>query len=228
MQKRTQEKSDALYPARVTSAAQFEALASPVRDQIAQVVVNQAPWSPDNPDVEGVSIREIAEQLGRQPGSLYRHIDELLEAGLIREVGSQLSGGRDATTYAAPGELLFLVTPDRAGPQMDAMCRYINRMAKHAGWESAQATRDRAKRTPPGEHPDDFTVSMFGWLDEQQRAKLRELMHELAGIFDYADRRPDTRLIAASLLVRPVRLPNGETAQTAKDNPDLAPREHMT
>ncbi|MEM7754486.1 MAG: helix-turn-helix domain-containing protein [Planctomycetota bacterium] len=205
-------------PARVTSAAQFDALASPVRDQIVQVVVNQA-GSGDRGDsregVGGVSISEIAEQLGRRPGSLYRHIEALVEVGLLHEVGTQLSGGRDATLYAAPGDYLELQTPGRGGPAMDALCRYLERMATHAGRECAAATRDRAKRRAvlEDETPDDGTVSMFGWLDEGQRDRLRTLMGEVAAVFERAERRPGTRLIAASVLVRPVRLPDGGTAE---------------
>lgn len=201
------------YLAPVKSASQFEALSSPIRDQIVQVVVNQAPWAPDSPEGPGVSIREIAEQLGRKPASLYRHIEALLEVGLIRETGSRSSGGRDATTYCAIGEAMHLVTPERQGPAMDALCRYIERMATHAGRESAAAARDRAIGVGSGAESDQGTVSMFGWLDSDQRARLREILLEVAAVFERAERRPGTRLVAASMLVRPVRLPDGQTAE---------------
>ena len=212
MQKR-KPRERALYLAPVKSASQFEALSSPIRDQIVQVVVNQAPWSPDSPEGAGVSIREIAEQLGRKPASLYRHIEALVEVGLIREIGSRSSGGRDATMYSAVGEAMHLVTPERQGPAMDALCRYIERMATHAGKESAAAARERALGVGAGTERDQGTVSMFGWLDSDQRARLREILLEVAAVFERAERRPGTRLIAASLLVRPVRLPDGETAE---------------
>ena len=207
------------FAARIHTAAQFHALASPVRDQIAQIVVNQAPWSPERPDAPGVSIAEIAAQLGRKPGSLYRHIDELVRVGLIRQVGIRESGGRDATTYAAPGEYLFMEIPERPGPALDAMCRYIERMATHAGRESAAAARERGKAPDAGAPPNDGFVSMFGWLDDDQRARLRALMTEIAGVFRDASRRPGTRLIATTMLIRPVRLPGGETADATEDDP---------
>lgn len=212
MQKR-QRRNKARYLAPVKGAAQFDALSSPIRDQIVQVVVNQAPWSPDGPESDGVSIREIAAQLGRKPASLYRHVEALVKVGLIREIGSRASGGRDATTYSAIGEAMHLVTPERPGPAMDALCRYIERMASHAGKESAAAARERAIDVGgTGAANDQGTVSMFGWLDEDQRARLRELLLEVASVFDRAERRPGTRLVAASMLVRPVRLPDGRTA----------------
>lgn len=213
MQKRRQ-RGKGRFLASVKTAAQFEALSSPIRDQIVQVVVNQAPWTPDAPDSPGVSIREIAAQLGRKPASLYRHIESLVQVGLIREIGPRASGGRDATTYGAIGEALTLVTPERPGPAMDALCRYIERMATHAGKESALAARDRAMNTgSSGVGNDQGTVSMFGWLDDEQRARLRQMLGEVASIFERAERRPGTRLVAASMLVRPVRLPDGHTVE---------------
>lgn len=216
MQKRKQREKPsarARYLAPVKSASQFDALSSPIRDQIVQVVVNQAPWAPGAGDEKGVSIREIAEQLGRKPASLYRHIEALIEVGLIREIGPRASGGRDATTYGAIGEAMHLVTPERQGPAMDALCRYIERMGAHAGSESAAAARERAIGVGPNAESDQGTVSMFGWLDADQRARLRELLLEVAAVFERAERRPGTRLVAASMLVRPVRLPDGQTAE---------------
>lgn len=197
------------FAAEVRSAVQFDALASAVRDQIVQVVVNQAPWAPGREEGTGVSVREIAEQLGRKPGSLYRHIEELVRVGLIREAATRSSGGRDAQSYSAVGEVMVLLTPDRDGEAMDALCRYLERTAAHAGKESAAATRARAH----GEPAENGSVSMFGWLDEDQRARLRELMAEVAAVFERAERRKGTKLIAATVFVRPVRLPDGGVAQ---------------
>jgi hypothetical protein len=208
MQKRSS-KRRTLQPLDVLTAAQFEALASPVRDQIVQVVVNQAPWAPGRDDVQGVSIREIAAQLGRKPASLYRHVDALVQVGLIREIAVHASGGRDARAYAAMGDYVRLMTPERQGPAMEALCGYLERTAAHAGRESAEATRDRAR----GGHADNGSMSMFGWLDASQRRRLRALMDQAAQVFQTAQRRPGTRLIAATMFVRPVRLPDGATEE---------------
>lgn len=192
----------------VRGADQFDALSSPVRDQVLQVVVNQAGGERA---AGGVTIREIAEQLGRKPSSLYRHIEALVGVGLIREVGAAASGGRDATAYAADGGIVVLVTPERAGAAMDGLCRYIEKMGTHAGREAAGATR----AGHGGGGGDVGTMSMFGWLDEAQRGRLRRLLEEVALVFEQAERRPGTRLVAASMLVRPVMLPDGDAAAEA-------------
>jgi hypothetical protein len=199
----------------VRTSEQFAAITSPVRDQILQVVVNQA--SALSAEPEGVSIREIGLQLGRKPGSLYRHIDELVRVGLLIPCGPRPSGGRDAQAYRAPAAPTVLVTPDRRGPELEALCQYIERAGVHAGRESAAATRDRVARseesgaTTDDRAPDHGMVVMFGWLDAEQRAALRRAMHDIAKVFENAHRRPGTRLVATSLFTRPVRLPGGES-----------------
>lgn len=194
--------------AAVQTAAQYEAISSGVRDQILQVVVNQAPPEQDG---AGVSIREIGAQLGRKPASLYRHIEELVEAGLLIEAGAEASGGRDATTYTAAGSVIELASPAGDRAALEALCRYIERTATHAGREHAAATRRHA--TSPAGAKDHAMLSMFGWLDASQRKALHEHLIDISRIFQTAHRRAGTKLIAASLFIRPVLLPGGETAQ---------------
>lgn len=202
---------DGLPVLRIEKPEQFRAMASPVRDQIMNVVSNLCTWTADGV-AEGVSIRQIGEQLGRKPASLYRHIEALVEAGLINETGSQASGGRDATTYAAGGAHIVLVTPSGVGPAMDAMCQYIRSIANIAGREMAAAAIDQGTQaTAMGPHDVGGTV-IRGWLDEEQRARVRKLQKELNAVFAESKRRPDTRLMAATLFFRPARLPDGSIA----------------
>lgn len=202
---------DGLPVLRIEKAEQFRAMASPVRDQIMNVVANLGTWEPDGV-AEGVSIRQIAEQLGRKPASLYRHIEALVEAGLINETGSQASGGRDATTYAAGGAHIVLVAPSGPGPAMDAMCDYIRSIATSAGREMTAAAIDQASQASAIGPHDVGGAVIRGWLDEEQRAKLRRLQKELNAVFAESKRRPGTRLMAATLLFRPARLPDGSMA----------------
>jgi DNA-binding MarR family transcriptional regulator len=202
---------DGLPVLRIETADQFAAMASPVRDQIMNVVANLTTWNKDG-TAEGVSIRQIGEQLGRKPASLYRHIEALVDAGLINETGSQASGGRDATTYAAPGAHIVLIAPTEEGPTMDAMCEYILSVASNAGRESAAAALDRATRANEIGPHDTGGVAIRGWLDEDQRAHLRRLQKEINKVFAESKRRPGTRLMAATMMFRPSRLPDGSIA----------------
>ncbi len=202
---------DGLPVLRIETAEQFEAMASPVRDQIMNVVANLTTWHKDG-TAEGVSIRQIGEQLGRKPASLYRHIEALVEAGLIDETGSQASGGRDATTYAAPGAHMILIAPSEEGPVLDAMCEYIRSVASNAGRETAAAAIDRVTLASEIGPHDTGGAVIRGWLDEEQRAHLRWLQKEINAVFSDSKRRPGTRLMAATFLFRPSRLPDGSIA----------------
>lgn len=212
---------DGLPVLRIETAEQFKAMASPVRDQIINVVANLTTWSPDG-TVAGVSIREIGEQLGRKPASLYRHIEALVGAGLIYETGSQSSGGRDATTYAVPGAHIVLIAPAETGPALDAMCEYIESVGQNAGREAAAAAVDRATGANEIGPHDTGGAALRGWLDEEQRAQLRRLQKEMNAVFARSERRPGTRLMAATLLFRPTRLPDGSIA----DEPPAADAVH--
>lgn len=209
---------DGLPVLRIETAEQFKALASPVRDQIINVVANLTSWNADGTAV-GVSIRQIGDELGRKPASLYRHIEALVDAGLIHETGSQISGGRDATTYAAPGAHMVLIAPSEEGPELDAMCEYIMSVAVNAGREAAAAAIDRVVNpTQIGPH-DTGGAAIRGWLDEDQRARIRSLQKEMNAVFAESKRRPGTRLMAATLLFRPTRLPDGSIADENESTP---------
>lgn len=216
MQKRKQNDLQ-VYAGEARSAAHFDALASPVRDQIVQVLVHLAPWRPDRPEPAGVSVAEVAQELGRKPASLYRHFDDLLAVGLIRETGVRPSGGRDARTFSAIGEVMTLVTPTRSGPALDALCRYLERTATHAGRESAAAVRARVQSSSDENPPRQASMSMFGWLTEEERAELHGLLLGVSALFRGATRRPGTSMVAASMLVRPVVLPDGQTAEESAE-----------
>lgn len=197
-------------PIRIRTSSQYDAIASPVRDQILQVVVNQAPPSSAQ---GGVSIREIASQLGRRPASLYRHIESLKKAGLIQETGVLTSGGRDATTYTAAGDYVLLETPEGDKKAAAAMSRFIRRTAAHAGKEHAEASRRAASASSnPREPADRAMLAMFGWLDPAQERRLHQHLLAAARIFGNARRRPGTKLLAATMFIRPVLLPGGTTA----------------
>ena len=69
--------------------AHWRALNSPVRNAILQLLISSGP----------TTVPVIAEQLGRKPKSLYRHVDILLKAGLLVQTGVQPTGRRAAAEY---------------------------------------------------------------------------------------------------------------------------------
>lgn len=209
-------KSAELPICRVETVEQFEAMSSPIRAQIITVVASLVTAS-DEGGVRGVSAREIARQVGRRRSSIYRHLDAMVEAGLLETVGSQSSGGRDASMYAVPGEVVMLVPPQGAGPELDAMCAYIESVAKNAGRETARATEDRVLGRFGVGPNDTGGATLRGWLTPEQRGEFRELMQRMNDLFVDTPRRPGTRLMAATFMFRPCRMPD----DTIADEPAL-------
>ncbi|MEZ5998146.1 MAG: helix-turn-helix domain-containing protein [Hyphomonas sp.] len=71
---------------------QLEVLASTVRTDIVDHLVGRGP----------MSIKQLAASLGRQPSSIYYHIDMLQKVGLIVEAGTQVSNRRTEVLYQTP------------------------------------------------------------------------------------------------------------------------------
>ncbi|MCA8902600.1 MAG: helix-turn-helix transcriptional regulator [Hyphomonas sp.] len=68
---------------------QLDVLTSPVRSDIIDHLVGQGP----------MSIKQLAASLGRQPSSIYYHIELLHKVGLIVEAGTQVSNRRTEVLY---------------------------------------------------------------------------------------------------------------------------------
>ena len=167
-------------------------LASPVRDAILQTVVNH----------HGVSIRDIADQIGSKPGSLYRHIDALVQAGLIRESGSRKTTKRDATVYEADGDVIHLRRNLEDPASVAALQSVVAARARHAGKTAARAMGD-ADASTRGPTRTVNMVDLIGWLDDDQLADLNASLAAIADVFRGAARRPGTRLMAITAMLRP-------------------------
>ncbi|MEZ5954685.1 MAG: helix-turn-helix domain-containing protein [Hyphomonas sp.] len=71
---------------------QLEVLASTVRSDIIDHLVGRGP----------MSIKQLAASLGRQPSSIYYHMEMLQKVGLIVEAGTQVSNRRTEVLYQTP------------------------------------------------------------------------------------------------------------------------------
>ena len=68
---------------------QREALTSPLRVEILGQFTGPTP----------LSVRDLAERMGRTPHSIYYHVHLMARAGLLREVGRREGGGRSEALY---------------------------------------------------------------------------------------------------------------------------------
>ena len=105
----------------ISDPQQIRALCSPMRHAIHQVVLSQGE----------ASIREIGEQVGKKPASLYRHIDQLVEVGLLIEQGTKSTSRRDAKVYSSTLE--FFRYRDRSPEMVAAIAAFARSSLKETG-----------------------------------------------------------------------------------------------
>ena len=100
----------------ISTVAQMEALASPVRHQIHLVM-----------EMLGeCSVNEMAERMERVPETLYYHVRRLEKVGILVQGGSRRVGGRDEVIYQLKAKRLR-VDPNQSSP------RFLKAMGKACG-----------------------------------------------------------------------------------------------
>jgi hypothetical protein len=81
---------------------QRDALTSPLRLEILGQFTGPTP----------LSVRDLAERMGRTPHSIYYHVHLMARVGLLREVGRRDSGGRSEALYQPAREEVALDATD--------------------------------------------------------------------------------------------------------------------
>jgi hypothetical protein len=155
----------------ISDRRQIEALASPLRQELVDAIQLHGP----------TTIHALGELLGRAPDGLYYHVRKLLEIGLLREVGSVPSGGREAQQYDVIGRPLRIVHQPGNAPQITAVKRSITALLRTTQRDAHKALELGLPRQQ-AESPDFTGMRARTWLDETQLTRVRELLAELAAI----------------------------------------------
>jgi hypothetical protein len=120
---------------------QREALASPLRLEILGQFTGPAP----------LSVRNLAERMGRTPHSIYYHVHLLARVGLLREVGPRPGGaGRSETLYQPVRETITLGAEPGAEDTMRRTMAAAFRMALRDLDTALESADRRASADPPG------------------------------------------------------------------------------
>lgn len=149
-----------------------------------------------------MSIREIARALGRRPATLYRHVDRLLEVGLLREAGTQTTATRSGRTYRGPSRVPTIPYRPDDPEHLDALCDHAETMLRQAGRELGEAFAAGDARVR-GVRRDAHLLDVFGWLDDEQLRAVNEHLDAIREIMSDAPRRSGARLVAISAALRP-------------------------
>jgi predicted ArsR family transcriptional regulator len=169
---------------------QIRALCSPMRHEIHQVVLSQGK----------ASIREIAEQMGRKPASLYRHIDQLVQVGLLLEEGTKSTVRRDAKVYST--KLEFMRYRPRKPEMVKALGEFARASLKDTGLKITK-TFDSGEAIVVAPLRDTFVGSPAGWLDDDELSELNEHIDAINELLSNKPRKPDSKRVVISMGLYP-------------------------
>ena len=126
----------------ILDPAQLRCLASSTRMDIVDHLAGRG----------ALSIAELAKALGRQPSSLYHHLEKLLQVGMVVETGSRVTNRRSEKVYATPSRRMrlqrALADPANAEVMQDVV-QALSRQAQRdfaAGQSLPGACADGAER----------------------------------------------------------------------------------
>lgn len=165
---------------------QIRALCSPMRHEIHQVVLSQGE----------ASVREIAEQMGRKPVSLYRHIDQLVEVGLLIDIGTKSTARRDAKVYTT--KLEFMRYSPRRPEMLKALGEFARASLKDTGSKVSKAI-ESGESVLPIPLRDLFIGSPAGWLDDDELTELNEHVDAIIGLLANKPRKPGSKRMVISM-----------------------------
>jgi DNA-binding transcriptional ArsR family regulator len=155
---------------RIQRPDQIEALASPVRQEIVDALQLSGPSA----------IVQLAAHLERAPDSLYYHVRQLEQVGLVVRQGSRRSGRRDEALYDVPGHRMHVDTEPRTAREVTGILDLVGSALRIAQRDLRAAFAAGIARYQ-GRRRNTWGGRFKGWLT---RAELDELKGHLAAIHE--------------------------------------------
>jgi predicted ArsR family transcriptional regulator len=155
----------------ISKPAQVRALASPVRQDIVDVVAQIGP----------VSSPEIANALGRPPDGLYFHLRLLTKVGLLIAGERVNGGGRAVFTYDVPGRPMRLSYDLGDRGTAAAISEVTASMMRSATRRFKQAAFDPSVRTT-GPARELWAGRTRGWLTKKGLEEVNQTINRLIDV----------------------------------------------
>lgn len=199
-------------------------LMSPVRVEIAEGLRALGPCS----------VAELAELIDRPADSLYRHVDLLMQAGLVVQTGFRKAGRNNEQLIDVAAEDFRPAFADTTGDveneTMVETARTLLRAAERAVRDAADA-RELDFSTGPGRN---YTINYeLSWLTPESFQEIRRLVREIKRLMDEGKKRREGRLYLSLAIATPVvrkrseadrrrkvRRRTKDAAPAASDDPD--------
>jgi DNA-binding transcriptional ArsR family regulator len=177
----------------IRRADQIDTLASPVRQEIVDAL--QACGTR--------SIAELALHLGRAADSLYYHVRQLEEVGLVVRRGSRPAGRREEVLYDVPGRQMFIDTEPRTKREVASVLALIGsalRIANrdlHAAFAAGIARYRGRRRNAWGGR-------FKGWLTTQELDEVKQHLTAIHALMLRGERERGGALHAFTWVVTPL------------------------
>lgn len=176
---------------------QIEALGSPAKREIVQFVATTGP----------TSVPEIADGVGRKVTSLYRHVHELVEMGLLLEAGKAKTIRRDKQLYVTPGKRLQVNVEAADRKAISALCRAMNQHLRAVGREMTRVHKSHTGRHR-GTAPNVKFVGDKGWASRDKISKINKHLADASSCLSSVPKSNRDELINLSAAVWPAELPD--------------------
>ncbi len=163
----------------IRAPRQIRALRTPLRQEIVHTMSL----------LGSASVKELASALGRSPASLYYHVHELEDAGLIRKKTTRRSGTKAETIFETAAERIRIDRTKRSKAFVEA----LGDLHKAA---LSQATREVTAAVSAGSgrgSEDDslMLVRLSARLSRRDAKKAQQMLNDLAAFMGDHD-RPDS------------------------------------
>jgi DNA-binding transcriptional ArsR family regulator len=158
------------YPIR--ELRQFNALASPIRGEIIDVVDLLGP----------LTIAEIASVLGRPADSLYYHVRRLLGVGLVVERATRRTLGRESAVYDVRGRPMPLRYRHGQREHIQALVRSVAGMLRLAERDFRAAFETGLVRSS-GKRRNVVHSRALGWYTDEEIHRMRSRIQDVIAEF---------------------------------------------
>jgi predicted ArsR family transcriptional regulator len=169
-------------------------MAGPLQNQILATLENLGPSS----------ARQVAEQLGMQPESLYYHLRRLRAAGLLADAGQRATRRRPETLFAVPGRELIL-DPDNQQPAfLEALARVQRSLLSMATRLYARALR-RGVGIRSGSRRNLCVIQQNARLSTRDLAELNRKLEGVATFMAMHDKPDVAPFLSVTISISPLR-----------------------
>jgi|GEM_PF-4461258 len=173
---------------------QLKALASTIRNELFFEVAR----------LRGATIRELAEQMGRSPASLYRHMDILVESELVRVEGKKSKGPEKADFYIPIASVLIYPTSEEHPELLESLTAVYKAQLRNCEKEFIKGLSSPNARSS-GVYKNLCSINGMAWLTKSELREINSLLKDVRTILRASEPgRKGVEPVGLTIAMRPV------------------------